>query len=123
MKINESTIRQIIREETSNVLQEARAPGYLNPQSTFREFKKLIDEALMNKSFGMPGRTTDGYVKDFNKLLHYWEHGGQDIGDDEEYDEKKHGYGMSGPSDSSSNLPPDVLGRARANLAAKKRQF
>lgn len=104
-------------------IQEARAPGYLNPQQTFREIKKLIDEALMNKSFGIPGRTTDGYIKDLNKLIDYMNHGGQDIGDDEEYDEKKHGYGMPGPSGDRSNLPPDVLGRARASLAAKKRQF
>jgi hypothetical protein len=82
----------------------ASEPGHLSPQSTFLKFKKLIDEALMNKSFGMPGDTTDGYVKDFNKLLHYWVNGGQEIGDDEKSGEKKDGYGMSGMPDFQSPI-------------------
>ena len=82
----------------------ASEPGHLNPQSTFLKFKRLIDDALMNKSFGMPGDTTDGYIKDFNNLLRYWEHGSQDVGDDKKYDEKKDGSGMSGTPDLQSPL-------------------
>ena len=43
----------------------------------FETIRSICDEALMNKSFGMPGRVTDGYVEDLNKLIRYFQFGGQ----------------------------------------------
>ena len=97
MRITESKVRQIVREEVGS-LQEMIAPGYLHPQEMFQDIKDLVDEALMNKSFGMKGRVTDNYISDLNKLIHRMNYGGQlNVRDGEQWDEDKHGFGFSGP--------------------------
>jgi len=104
MRIAESRIRRIIREEVSS-LREMRAPGYLSPQRTFQDIKDLVDEALMNKSFGMPGRVTDSYVSDLNKLIDHMNNGGQsNVGDGEEWDEDKHGFGSASPRRTNESI-------------------
>jgi hypothetical protein len=58
-------------------LQEMRAPGYLNPREPFERIRGLVDEALMNKSFGFSRRVTDRYIDELNKMIDDLEHGGQ----------------------------------------------
>lgn len=94
MRITESKIRQIIREE-ADALREMAQPGRDNPVKMFEELRDLIDEALMNKSFGFKQSVTDKYIEKLNKKINFMNYGMSHAPDD-----RIDGpVGLSGPRD------------------------
>ena len=93
MSINEKKIRQIIREEV-NALREIAQPGRDHPVKMFNELKDLIDEALMNKSFGFKRSVTEDYIERLNKNINFMNTGMYRSPDDDRFV-----VGSSGPRD------------------------
>ena len=93
MNINESKIRQIIREE-ARVLHEAAQPGRDHPMKMFKELRDLIDEALMNKSFGFKKSVTEDYIERLNKSINFMNTGVYRRPDDDQFV-----VGSAGPKD------------------------
>jgi len=94
MRITESQLRKIVRQEvmreagdfdgatgmplTARGIKGMQEPGHLSPHETLERIRNLVDEALMNKSFGFSRRITEKVVDDLSRMIDDLRRGGQD---------------------------------------------
>ena len=64
MRITQSQLRKMIQQE---ILKEGYAP--VPPADIMNNIKKIVDEALMNKSFGFDPEVSARYFGDIDKLV------------------------------------------------------